>query len=253
MYYLVTVRWLKDLCGKQYNLLHIIKRTILLPLSIVIVSSRREKQCMTMIRTHLQIDLLRFGWHAVAIDGHDMQQVMRALDDARKIVDKPIAIIAKTFKGHGVNFVEDKNGFHGKALTKDDLNKALDELAKNFPQAATYHDEYQWKPKLPNHTTLAGQSKGSDSITMPDPSYKQEDKIATRKAYGQALAALGTVDPDVISLDGEVKNSTLQKFLNMHIQKDFSNALLLSKIWCLWELVLICVAKCHSSLPLVHL
>lgn len=164
-----------------------------------------------------------FGWHAVAIDGHDMQQVMRALDDAKKITDKPIAIIAKTFKGHGVNFVEDKNDFHGKALTKDDLTKALDELAINFPAAAAYHDDYDWKPKLPNHHEKITQiSNAHTPIAMPEPTYNQEDKIATRKAYGQALAALGTVAPNVISLDGEVKNSTFAEiFEHAHPERFF--------------------------------
>ncbi len=165
-----------------------------------------------------------FGWHAIAIDGHNMQQVMRALDDAKKITDKPIAIIAKTFKGHGVNFVEDKNGFHGKALTKDDLHKALDELTKNFSLAAAYHDEHTWKPKLPNQHEITKklENKTHTLITMPAPRYNKEDKIATRKAYGQALAALGTVDQDVISLDGEVKNSTFAEiFEHAHPERFF--------------------------------
>jgi len=167
-----------------------------------------------------------FGWHAIAIDGHDMQQVMRALNDTKKIVDIPSVIIAKTFKGHGVNFVEDKNGFHGKALTKDNLTKALDELANNFPHAATYEDEYTWKPKLPHHEKNIKISDNTDGaytpITMPDPTYTQEEKIATRKAYGQALAALGTVALDVISLDGEVKNSTFAEiFEHAHPERFF--------------------------------
>lgn len=166
-----------------------------------------------------------FGWHAIDIDGHDMQQVMRALDNAKKIKDKPVAIIAKTFKGHGVTFVEDKNGFHGKALTKDNLTKSLDELAKNFPIAAAYHNEYTWKPKLPNQHELTKRleaNKPQTPIKMPAPNYNKEDNIATRKAYGQALAKLGDVDQEVISLDAEVKNSTFAEiFEHAHPERFF--------------------------------
>lgn len=208
----------------------------------IVDENRLDQTGQTMYGHDTQAFVQRFaafGWHAVGIDGHDMQQVMRALDDAKKIKDKPVAIIAKTFKGHGVNFVEDKNGFHGKALTKDDLVKALDELTKNFPIAAAYHDnEYTWKPKLPNQHELTKKLEEKtrhnpdsilrqaqyerDFITMPTPNYNKEDKIATRKAYGQGLAALGTVDQDVISLDAEVKNSTFAEiFEHAHPERFF--------------------------------
>ncbi len=165
-----------------------------------------------------------FGWHAISIDGHNMQEVMRSLEDAKKIKDKPVAIIARTIKGYGVNFAEDKNGFHGKAFTKDKLTEALDELAHNFPQAAAYHDDFAWKPKLPNHHGIIEKTitKTNTPITMPNPTYNQEEKIATRKAFGQALAVLGNVAPNVISLDAEVKNSTFADiFEHAHPERFF--------------------------------
>jgi transketolase len=190
----------------------------------IVDCNRLEQTGETMYDHNLNAYVERFkafGWHTVAIDGHDMQEVMRSLDDARKITGKPTAIIAKTFKGHGVTFVEDKNGFHGKALTKDDLKKALDELAHNFPDAAHYHNEYEWEPKLPHHIEIT-QKQNNQNISVPEPTYNKADKVATRKAYGQALAALGTVDTDVISLDGEVKNSTFAEiFEHAHPERFF--------------------------------
>ena len=193
----------------------------------IVDCNRLDQTGQTMYGWDTQRFVDRFtacGWHSIAIDGHNMQEVTRALDDAKKIVGKPVAIIAKTIKGHGVDFVEDKNGFHGKALVKNDLTKALDELAHNFPQAAAYQDDYAWKPKLPNHHGVTAQAitKTDTPITMPNPNYNQEEKIATRKAYGQALAALGTVDQTVISLDAEVKNSTFAEiFEHAHPERFF--------------------------------
>jgi transketolase len=189
--------------------------------------NRLDQTGQTMYGHETQSYVDRFnacGWHAVAIDGHDMQHVIRTLEDAKKIIGKPVAIIAKTFKGHGVTFAEDKNGYHGKSFSKDDLNKALDELAKNFPQAAAYHDEHIWKPKLPNHHEAIAQleTKKNTSISMPQPKYNKEENLATRKAYGQALAALGNVAPHAISLDGEVKNSTFAEiFEHAHPERFF--------------------------------
>src|ERR1044071_2598470 len=75
-----------------------------------------------------------FGWHAVSIDGHDMTQIINALDEALKVTDKPTVIVAATKKGKGVSFIEDKDGWHGRALKKgEELERALAELnAKNL-------------------------------------------------------------------------------------------------------------------------
>ncbi len=150
-----------------------------------------------------------FGWQPLVVDGHDVTALMQILDEARTINQKPVMIIAKTIKGYGVDIVEDKQGFHGKALKKDDLQQALAQLKQRFPDAATYKSDFVWQPQLPEKPQgpVAHTCK-SAAISMPKPTYQKDDMIPTRKAYGQALAALGDVCDSVVSLDGEVKNST---------------------------------------------
>jgi transketolase len=148
-----------------------------------------------------------FGWAAHIVDGHDVAALMQVLDVAYKTEGQPTVIIAQTFKGYGVPFMEDVLGWHGKALNKEQLEQALQELAKKFPDAATYNDaSHHWKPTLP---PMAQPSTGMcTGSVVKEASYKPDDAIPTRKAYGQALAELGEVCFDIICLDAEVKNST---------------------------------------------
>lgn len=147
-----------------------------------------------------------FGWKALVIDGHDMLQIISALDKARSSQDHPTIIIAKTIKGYGVDRVENKEGFHGKAFTPDELKEILPQLEQRFASAAANGHSYKWEPLLPE------KSKNNEPCSMPiqikDCHYKKGEMIATRKAYGQSLAALGAACKQVVSLDAEVKNST---------------------------------------------
>ena len=68
-----------------------------------------------------------FGWNVVEIDGHDMNQILDALEQS-KTSDKPFAIIAHTVKGKGVSFMENNAGWHGKAPNDEQLEQALQEL-----------------------------------------------------------------------------------------------------------------------------
>lgn len=148
-----------------------------------------------------------FGWHPIVIDGHDMYQIIKALDKAREHKDSPTIIIAKTIKGYGVEQAEDKLGFHGKAFSKEEIHPILQHLEQKFHEAAFFDESlFNWKPTIPEANQENKQP--CDSSTMHDPRYKIGEKLATRKAYGQALTALGAVCKEVISLDGEVKNST---------------------------------------------
>lgn len=147
-----------------------------------------------------------FGWKSIVIDGHNMNQIMQALDKARESTDKPTMIIAKTFKSYGVEQAEDKLSFHGKAFKKEQLSAILKELEHRFPDAASYTGDYKWKPTSPKDKSK--KSKECVGIKVQDPSYKRDEEIPTRKVYGQTLAALGNVCNRIISLDGEVKNST---------------------------------------------
>lgn len=147
-----------------------------------------------------------FGWHTFVVDGHNVQQLMGAIDKAREYSGQSVMILAKTFKGHGVALFENKEGFHGKALTKEELSIAIEQLEASAHQAATYHGNYQWQPY-----EIAQSKQEQNDFEIPaldDPKYARDDTIAPRKAYGQALTALGKVCPQVISLDADVKNST---------------------------------------------
>jgi transketolase len=145
-----------------------------------------------------------FGWHAIVIDGHDMGAILDALAEAKRTKGRPTMILARTIKGKGVSFVEGKDGWHGKAFKKgDELDRALAELEKQFVPA----------PAGVNLTALipkpAARPRAVDSTKpMAPPSYKLGDEIATREAYGVALAKLGEADSRVVALDADVKNST---------------------------------------------
>jgi transketolase len=136
-----------------------------------------------------------FGCHAIVVDGHDVEAIDRAYAEALETTGQPVVIVAKTIKGKGDPDVEDKNGFHGKALDHSDeviatlggVRHLAIEVAKPETGAA--------KHEFPGGT-------------LELPQYKLGAEVATRKAYGDALAALGKARGDVVALDGEVSNST---------------------------------------------
>jgi transketolase len=144
---------------------------------------------------------IAFGWSAIVIDGHNVDEIKAAFDKARATKGKPTAIVARTFKGRGVSFLEDKEGWHGKPLKKgDELNKALVEIGD---------------PKItipvPSRTVDAAPAKSpAFSLDAPElaPNYPPGTEAAPREAFGVALVKLGKICPDVVALDAEVKNST---------------------------------------------
>jgi transketolase len=166
-----------------------------------------------------------FGWKTIIIDGHDIPQIIGALDEAARIKEQPTMIIAKTVKGYGVDFAANKNGFHGKAFSKEELPAVLASLKEKFPKAAVYKEEEEWEPQMPQPVTMHELKKMDtqhDDMRMSPPNYTREDAVATRVAYGEALASLGMVDEAVVSLDGEVKNSTYaQLFEKAHPARFF--------------------------------
>ncbi|BDC35081.1 hypothetical protein Noda2021_10390 [Candidatus Dependentiae bacterium Noda2021] len=95
-----------------------------------------------------------FGWKTIIIDGHDMQQIMNALEKSRIPNHHPTVIIAKTIKGYGVDSVENKEGFHGKAFKKEELNAILAQMESRFYNAAHYQNGYTWHPHIPLITLL---------------------------------------------------------------------------------------------------
>jgi transketolase len=137
-----------------------------------------------------------FGWKAIEIDGHDVDAVDRAYAEVLATTDQPTAIIARTVKGKGVSAVADKLGAHGKAV--DDEAAALKELGDSPNMIVV--------PQKPAGTGSAHTFESSGSLELPR--YELGEKVATRKAFGDALLALGRARGDVVVLDGEVGNST---------------------------------------------
>jgi len=137
------------------------------------------------------------GWQTEVIDGHDVAQVLAALDRARE-AKAPYAIIARTIKGHGVSFAADKEGWHGKAFSEEDLKRALAEMGDVPPPPAV--DEKSYAREVPGPKT--------DFPAPAPPAYKPGQMVATRVAFGDGLAKLGAVHPLVVALDGDVQNST---------------------------------------------
>jgi len=137
-----------------------------------------------------------FGWDTISVNGHNVGQILQALKKIRNNKG-PTAILAKTIKGKGVSFLEDKNGWHGKPLKREELDKALKELG---PMPSIESKKYVKKPKKIKSYKL------TKRYNFKRTHYK--DKTATRRAYGYALLNLAKANQAVIALDGDVKNST---------------------------------------------
>ncbi len=156
-----------------------------------------------------------FGCTPIVIDGHDMTAIDRALGSVLSNTGRPTVIIAKTIKGKGFSEIENKDGWHGKALPPDMAERAIKELGgiRNL-KVKTARAE-RGTPAL-----LRKDGSGSrPPVTLP--TYKQEDKVATRKAYGDALLALAAI-PEVVAMDGEVSNSThADEFAKAHKDRFF--------------------------------
>jgi transketolase len=135
-----------------------------------------------------------FGWDAIVIDGHDLAQIDDALAGARAAT-RPTAIVARTVKGKGVSFLEDKPGWHGKALDAEQAKQALAEIGDEPSRAFDVPSPPAWRP-APLPPPRAPELK------------RYTEAVATRKAYGETLAALGAARADVVALDAEVSNST---------------------------------------------
>jgi transketolase len=141
-----------------------------------------------------------FGWEAAAVDGHDVKAVREAYARARATKGKPFGIVARTFKGKGVSFLENKDGWHGKAVKKgEELAKALAELGDTSITIKVEPRRYA-AARVP--------SPGEPRV---QPAYQPGQEVATREAYGSALAALARTSPQVVALDGDVKNSTFSE------------------------------------------
>jgi transketolase len=135
-----------------------------------------------------------YDWHAITVDGHDVAAIDAAYQEALEVEGHPSVIVARTVKGKGVSAVENKNGWHGKPL--DDPEAAIAELGGVRDLRIKVHVREPSEP----HSFPAG--------PLELPRYDVGAEVATRKAYGDALAAVGGADGRVVALDGEVANST---------------------------------------------
>jgi transketolase len=180
-------------------------------LTAIIDVNRLGQRGETMIgwNTGVYVERARaFGWNAIEVDGHNVEEIDRAYREAKETGGRPTVIVARTIKGKGVKAVEDKDGWHGKAL--EDPDAAIEELGgvRNIrvdvakPEPAEPHRFPERPLELPR--------------------YELGQEVATRKAYGEALAALGSARGDVVVLDGEVSNSTFAEiFKEAHPDRFF--------------------------------
>jgi transketolase len=180
-------------------------------LTAIIDVNRLGQRGETMVGWDLDIYRDRahaFGWETIEIDGHDVEAIDRALTEAAGTTGKPTVVIARTIKGKGVKAVENQPGWHGKPL--DDPDAAIEELGglRNI------------------HVDVAKPEPGERHVfptgDLQLPRYEVGEEVATRKAYGDALAALGSARGDVVAVDGEVSNSTFAEiFAKAHPERYF--------------------------------
>jgi len=169
---------------------------------IAIVDMNRLGQSQATAFGH-DVDLYRerfesFGWRVEDVDGHDLEEILEVLSGVG-LNSQPLAIIAKTYKGGGVSFLQDKDGWHGKPLNAEEAAKAIAELQPSSKSAAGVVIPTPRAVPAPNNAAPA---------SYPAISYKLGDLIATREAYGAALVRLGEANQAIVAMDGDTKNST---------------------------------------------
>jgi len=152
-----------------------------------------------------------FGARVLTVDGHDLADIDKAMTLAGDIAgSQPTVILAKTIKGKGFSEVENKNGWHGKPFPQDMADRAIAELGgvRNLVLRGPKPGPADPGPVPDKPTTVALPPEPPAMPSGETPVYEVGATIATRKAYGDALVALGARDPQVVALDGEVSNST---------------------------------------------
>src|ERR1700734_1532386 len=158
----------------------------------------------TMYQHDMEVYRKKFdseGWATEVMDGHDVAAVLAALDHAKATKGRPYAILARTIKGHGVSFVAGKEHWHGKPFSKEQLAEALKELGETIDVAPDPGKSYA-RTSLP---------QPPDFPAPAAPDYSDGKPVATREAYGFALKRLGAVNPAVVAISGDVKNSTFSE------------------------------------------
>jgi transketolase len=184
--------------GSNYEALQLASYYNLDNLVAVIDANRLGQRGKTMVGHHVDTyaeRLKSFGWYVEVVDGHNVKKLQRAFSRIAK-AGKPGAVIAKTFKGKGVSFLENRENWHGKALSEEELHAALREV----PEHAMPHVEIQ-RPREMKGRVVSCTPRGEHS-------YSLGDKVATREAYGFELVDLLAGNENVLAVDAEVSNST---------------------------------------------
>jgi len=150
-----------------------------------------------------------FGWETITVDGHNIKEIADAYEYALSINGRPTMIIAKTIKGKGVSLLEDKDGWHGKAISEDQMDTALKELG-NVDK------------------NIRGKILNPEQVNIPEEGIEEYDKIpmesgkiATRKAYGNTLVNIFSKYPQIVVLDAEVGNSTFSEIFKKRFPQRF--------------------------------
>lgn len=143
-----------------------------------------------------------FGWQAIIVDGHNPSELLEAFEQAKHTTAVPTILLAQTLKGKDFPEIEDKDGWHGKPLDKDTARKVIESLENKLDKQAP-----EWKPNLPK--AVSQNVDSSNPSPLGKAPYEIGGKeVATRKAFGDALAALAKNNSRIVALDGDVKNST---------------------------------------------
>ncbi len=154
-----------------------------------------------------------FGWYSVIVDGHNYEEILNGFEECRREAGvKPRVLVAKTLKGKGLSMMENREGWHGKPVPKEELTKVLPELSLPFGP-----NEFQPNPRPRPPKGATGPARIELTVNR-----KLGDSVATREAYGDALVKVAEQDPRVVGLDGDTKNSTFsEKLYKAHPERFF--------------------------------
>ncbi len=159
--------------------------------------------------------MVAFGWNTIIVpDGHSISACVDAYAKAKAMKGRPTAIIARTIKGKGLSFLENKEGWHGRPLSQEELEKALKELGE-------IDKNVRGKMAMPLKSQVKSLKSKVEGNIFQFFFYKKDQKVSTRKAYGIALARVGKTIPDIVALDAEVSNSTYAEIFQKEHPKRF--------------------------------
>ncbi len=204
--------------GSVWEAADIARQAQLDNLCAIIDINRLGQSDPTMLQHNLEAYKARwegFGWKTICVDGHNHAELLQAFATADETIQQPTMILAKTFKGKGIVFAEDHPSWHGKPLNTEQAEEVIKALHQNLASPAPAFEI------LP--PPIVQRSNGATKA-LPAPSYTSTDSVATREAFGEALAKLGEVNPRVVGLDADVKNSTYtDKFAKRFPERFFEN------------------------------